>query len=104
MMVSKPTSRVEKTPRGLAFYGSIDHQTVPQLIRALPDIDGDDVELDLSGADKIDSAGLAMLLSWGTHNLPADHKIRLRGTSTRLKHLIEIMHLDSMFELLPEQC
>ena len=94
-------TRVEKTATGMAFFGSLDHQTVPRLIKQMPEFRYDgEVELDISASRKIDSAGLAMLIDWGNHHLPPGEKIRLRGASLKVRELIDIMHLKPFFELL----
>lgn len=94
-------ARVEKTDAGLAFFGVLDHQTVPALINQMPESRRSaDVELDISASSKIDSAGLAMLIDWGNRHLQAGEKIRLRGASLKVRQLIEIMSLDTFFELL----
>ena len=96
---SSSTSRVEKTETGLAFFGVIDFQTVPALIEAMPKTSPLDTELDLSAASKIDSAGLAFLISWGNQNLAPDQKIGLYGARAQVRQLIDIMHLQGVFEL-----
>jgi len=100
--VPKPSSiasRVEKTETGLAFFGVIDFQTVPSLIEAMPKTSPPETELDLSAASKIDSAGLAFLINWGNQNLALDQKITVYGASAQVLHLIDIMHLQAVFEL-----
>jgi ABC-type transporter Mla MlaB component len=96
---SSSTPRVEKTETGLAFFGVIDFQTVPALIEAMPKTSPPDTELDLSAASKIDSAGLAFLINWGNHNLAPDQKIVLYGARAQVCLLIDIMHLQGVFEL-----
>ena len=92
-------SRVEKTPSGLAFFGDIDHQSIPGLMQRLPAVDASSVEFDLSACDKIDSAGLAFMIDWGNRHLSSEQKISLRGVSPQLRRLIEIMGLESVFAL-----
>lgn len=92
-------SRVEKTKTGLAFFGIIDFQTVPALIEAMPKTSPSETELDLRAASKIDSAGLAFLINWGNQNLAPGQKITLYGASTQVRQLIDIMHLQAVFEL-----
>lgn len=93
-------SRVEKTASGLAFSGVIDHQSVPALIKSLPVSGSAEMELDISAASKVDSAGLAMLIHWGNEHLQSGEKIKLRGASQQVRQLIEILGLESMFQLL----
>ena len=94
------TSRVEKTELGLAFSGVLDCQTVPALMKQMPAPHSPRFELDISASDKIDSAGLAMLIDWSNRHLPSGEKIRLRGASLKVCQLIEIMGLNEFFELL----
>ncbi len=96
---SPPISRVEKTETGLAFYGVIDFQTVPTLIEAMPETSALETDLDLRAASKIDSAGLAFLINWGNQNLAPDQKIALYGASDQVRQLIDIMHLQAVFEI-----
>ena len=99
MSKTSSLSRVEKTETGLAFFGVIDSQSVPALLEAMPDSASPEMELDLSGATRVDSAGLAFLIHWGNRNLATDQKIRLRGASVQVLQLINIMRLKSVFEL-----
>ena len=93
-------TRVERSSSGLAFYGEIDHQSVPRLMQAMPETPSVGCELDLSAARRIDSAGLAMLIDWGNRTLRDEQKIRIRGASAQTRQLIEILRLGAMFELL----
>ena len=95
----KTPSRVEKTQAGLAFFGDIDHQSIPGLMQGLPTLDASSVEFDLSACDKIDSAGLAFMIDWGNRHLASEQKISVRGVSPQLQRLIEIMGLEAMFVL-----
>jgi ABC-type transporter Mla MlaB component len=99
-MSKAPSSRVEKTETGLAFFGVIDSQSVPGLLKAMPESGSPEMELDLSAATRVDSAGLAFLIHWGNRNLATDQKIKLRGASVQVLRLIDIMRLKSVFELL----
>lgn len=92
--------RIEITEAGLALSGTLDHRTVPGLIRQMPAPGSREFEFDLREISKMDSAGLAMLIDWGNRHLQADEKIRLRGASLKVRQLIAIMHLDAFFELL----
>ena len=74
MSKTSSLSRVEKTETGLAFFGVIDSQSVPALLEAMPDSASPEMELDLSGATRVDSAGLAFLIHWGNRNLATDQK------------------------------
>ena len=99
-MKSVAETRVERSPSGLAFYGEIDHQSVPGLLQTMPEIPSTACELDISATRRIDSAGLAMLIDWGNRNLEGEQKIRIRGASRQTRQLIEILRLGAMFELL----
>jgi ABC-type transporter Mla MlaB component len=96
---TSPASRVEKTETGLAFFGVIDFQSIPSLLEAMPEAGSPEMELDLSAATRIDSAGLAFLVYWGNQNLAPNQKISLRGASVQVLQLINIMRLTSVFEL-----
>ena len=101
--MSTSSPRVDKTKEGLAFIGVIDHQSVPDLIKEMPDASESvlaEKVLDLSAVSKIDSAGVALLIHWGNRNLEPGQKITLRGASLQLRQLIDIMRLRSIFELL----
>ncbi len=99
MSKASSLSRVEKTETGLAFFGVIDFQSVPALLEAVPESASSEMELDLSAATRVDSAGLAFLIHWGNRNLATDQKIKLRGASVQVLQLINIMRLKSVFEL-----
>ena len=98
--MSSAPSRVEKTESGLAFFGVIDYQSVPRLLQDIPQCSANETLLDLREVGKIDSAGLAFLLDWGNRNLAPDETIKLRGASEQARQLINILHLNSVFELL----
>jgi anti-anti-sigma factor len=93
------SSRVEKTSTGLAFFGDIDHQSIPELMQHMPAFNASSTLLDLSASGKIDSAGLAFMMDWGNRHLSPGQKISVRGASPQLQQLIQIMRLESVFEL-----
>ena len=99
--MSKTSSpvRVEVTQSGLAFFGIIDFQTIPALLKVMPDSSLPEPELDLSAASKVDSAGLAFLIHWGNECLAPDQKVPLRGASPQVRQLIDILHLQAVFEI-----
>lgn len=94
------TTRVEKTATGLCFTGVIDHQSIPKLMSALPDMQLNEPILDLKEVSKIDSAGLAFLIHWGNEHLSDGQKVKLSGISRQAKQLIGIMGLEPVFELI----
>lgn len=98
---SSSSSRVEKIETGLAFFGVIDFQSIPLLLKQMPESSPAETVLDLSETSKVDSAGLAFLIHWGNRNLAPDQKISVRGASSQARQLIDIMRLKSVFKLLP---
>ena len=98
-MASKPDARVTSTQSGLAFEGVIDHQSVPNLLSLFPGFKDQNKVLDLSKVSKIDSAGLAFLIYLGNEYLAKGTKLRLKGASTQALQLINIMRLESVFDL-----
>lgn len=55
-----------QAPGQFALSGELSFTTVPELVEAGEQLfdGGDEVSVDLSGVDRSDSAGLALLVSW----------------------------------------
>ena len=90
---------VRSIANGLAFEGVIDHQSIPGLLKRMPEVSVDEPELDLSAVRRIDSAGLAFLIYWGERLVPPSQKILLTGVSVQACQLIDTMRLDSVFDV-----
>lgn len=97
-LAAKPVTRAKLNATGLQFEGIIDHQTVPDLISSLPQVESKSSVLDISGVTRIDSAGMAFLIDWGKNHLDEGQKVILRGASEQARQLIETMKLDALFE------
>jgi len=76
----------------------IDHQTIPALIQALPQVEMAQPILDLTAVSRIDSAGLAFLIDWGRQYYSTGQKILLTGASKQAQQLIDTMKLETIFE------
>ncbi len=97
-LTAKPVARVKLNDSGFELEGIIDHQTIPDLIENMPQIESKSPLLDISAVTRIDSAGLAFLIDWGKKHLAEGQKIRLSGVSKQVQQLIETMKLDDLFE------
>lgn len=98
-MAAAKGANAQLTESGLAFSGVIDHQSIPALIRNLPEVSSADPIIDLREVSKIDSAGLAFLIHWGNTHLTNADKMQLSGVSEQAKQLIGILELGSVFEI-----
>lgn len=98
-MAKKLISSVQATETGLTFTGVIDHQSVPKLLRLLPAFKVKNTVFDLSNVSKIDSAGLAFLVHLRNEHLPSGNKLNLKGASAQALQLINIMQLETVFDL-----
>lgn len=94
-------AQLERIEDRLVFSGTIDHQGVPALMSSNVDLgdDKNELVLDVSQVEKIDSAGLAYFINWGKINLKTEQKVKLSGVSEQATKLINIMGLATVFEL-----
>lgn len=97
-LTAKPVARVKINATGFSLEGIVNHQTIPNLIEKLPQVESESPVLDISAVTRIDSAGLAFLIDWGKKHLPEGQKVLLSGTSQQTRQLIETMKLDALFE------
>lgn len=95
-----PAARLEPTGQGQwRVNGDMDFHTVGALLHAgLASFAGPgDIEVDLSGVERTDSAGLALLLEWARAARVGGGALRLRAVPAQLRAIAAVSGLDSAF-------
>ncbi len=90
----------ELTPNaeGYTLSGRLDNQSSNHVYNRLPSSNNSAVALDLSNLERIDSAGLALLVLWSNRQHQAGGALALRNIPMQAKQMIDILGLN---EILP---
>ena len=78
--------------------GDVDHQTVPQLYQQVTEIK-QQVSLDLSAVEQIDSAGVALLVYWAQLAEKTNGGITLTNPGKQLLALADILLVNDVLGL-----
>lgn len=84
----------------LALSGCLDRETLLPLWRQRDALLAQADALDLSGVQRVDSAGLALLVHFYAQRQQQGRELRVTGVSDRLKTLIDLYNLN---EIMPIQ-
>lgn len=85
----------------LVVSGRLTIATVPELFEAgLQHLTGEDLLVDLSQVEAVDSAAVSMLLGWLRAAQRSQHTLRVSGLP---EDLLSLAHLYGVAELLPRQ-
>jgi len=85
----------------MVVHGSLTIETVPALFETgLRHLAGEDLQVDFSRVDSVDSAAVSMLLGWARAAKRTRHDLRVKGLPA---DLLSLAHLYSVDELLPQQ-
>ena len=89
---------VEEVNGQIRLLGELTFESVPTIASSYKGLDGgSSTTIDLSGLDKVDSAGLALLLGWVRKARAAGGQLVFSGIPDQLGSLIRISELDSLF-------
>jgi len=80
--------------------GDMSFNTVEPILRASEKLfDGlSNIEIDLSGVEKTDSAGLALLLEWISWANYAETEIRFAGTPAKMRAIAQTTEVDNILK------
>ena len=82
------------------LLGELTFESVPRVLAENRDLaDGASFTVDLSGLDKVDSAGLALLLGWIRRARRAGGELRFSGLPRQLRLLVRIADIETLFDL-----
>ncbi len=89
---------VERRDGGVAIIGPLTFASVAELYEAgTAELPAGDIDIDLSGVTKVDSAGLALLVEWQKRARRSGAAISLRQAPKQLLELIRVSGLRSVF-------
>jgi phospholipid transport system transporter-binding protein len=83
----------------ISVTGPLTFQSVPALVSEAGEwltLDGDVIEVDLSGVPRADSAGVALLLEWWNTFHAVNRRIAYTGVPDQVEDFIRINGLDSV--------
>lgn len=85
----------------MVVQGNLTIETVPQLFESgLQHLTDDDLNVDFSRVDSVDSAAVSMLLGWTRAAQRSRHELRVKGLP---EDLLSLARLYGVAELLPQQ-
>ncbi|MEO8331529.1 MAG: STAS domain-containing protein [Gallionella sp.] len=85
----------------MALQGHLNMETVPAwFATGMQRLAGDDLQVDFSGVESVDSAAVGMLLGWARAAQQGERLLRVAGLPENLLSLARLYGVD---ELLPQQ-
>lgn len=85
----------------MVVQGSLNMDTVPALFESgLKQLAGEDLNVDFSRVESVDSAAVGMLLGWARSAHRFQHVLRVKGLP---EELLSLAHLYGVAEMLPQQ-
>jgi phospholipid transport system transporter-binding protein len=85
----------------MTVQGSLNMDTVPALFESgLKQLAGDDLNVDFSRVESVDSAAVGLLLGWARSANRLKHVLRVKGLP---EELLSLAHLYGVAEMLPQQ-
>ena len=86
--------------KGFCIHGNLVFLSVSDLLakgnEQISQLDVDTVQIDLSGIERIDSAGIALLLAWKRECLSVKKNCQFQGATPQAMSLIETYQLQSV--------
>jgi len=94
------TSAINKTEQGLAISGKLVYSTVADLSelgnQVIAESNQNTVDIDCQSMERIDSAGIALLLQWQRESKVANKACRFVNLSDQAKSLIQAYQLQTV--------
>ena len=85
----------------MVVHGNLTIETVPALFETgLQHLAGEDLQLDFSRVESVDSAAVSMLLGWTRAAQRTQHELRVKGLP---EDLLSLANLYGVAEMLPAQ-
>lgn len=96
------TAVIETTEQGLALKGDFVYETVPDLVQvgeaALKDSSASELIINCSEVNRMDSAGVSLLLEWMRVGSESNQSIKLEAFPAQAKSLLETLKLNELFK------
>ena len=100
--MTEATATIEVTEQGLALKGDFVYETVPDLVRVgeagLKKHTANDIIINCSDVNRMDSAGVSLLLEWTRFVSDSNKSIKLEAFPAQAKSLIETLKLNELFK------
>jgi len=97
------SASITPSDRGVDLSGSLVYSTVSSILstacKHLENHQSDSISIDLSKVEKIDSAGIALLLDWKRYCDKNNKKFKIVGAQANATSLITANKLQSIFDL-----
>lgn len=91
--------RLVEAGNGFKLEGELSFATVPSLVDAGEVRGGQPLELDLSGVNRADSAGLALLVHWQRQAKAAGGEIRFHNAPAQMLAMAKLSGVDELLSL-----
>lgn len=90
----------------VVFEGRLDKETVPEarrrVLKALKRNPAGSLDVDLSRLERMDTAGVALLVELHRNALRKGGRVRLRGLNEGARRMIQLARLDQVLEVAEE--
>jgi phospholipid transport system transporter-binding protein len=94
---------IEESDGIVRLLGELTFESVARLVTENPELIGSaGLTVDMSGLEKVDSAGLALLLGWVRKARGSGGELRFSGIPEQLRSLVRIADLETLFESAPQ--
>ena len=94
-MNATPPLTITSVDGGFIATGEIDAHTAPTLATAIDGFDGDQLALDMSGVEFVDSSGLRVLIESHQRLQDAGRQLRILSPSPAVQRLFQISGVDT---------
>ena len=92
---------IKREGEWMVVHGNLTIETVPALFETgLQHLAGEDLQLDFSRVESVDSAAVSMLLGWTRAAQRTQHELRVKGLP---EDLLSLANLYGVAEMLPAQ-
>jgi anti-anti-sigma factor len=90
------TVQLQVTDSGYALSGRLDNQRTQAVFQALPVANSEITALDLNELERVDSAGLALLVLWSNRQKVAGGSLHLSNIPLQTRQMMDILGLNDI--------
>lgn len=90
------SAQLQTSATGYALTGRLDNQHTSSVYPTLPSGDSSSLAVNLAGLERVDSAGLALLVLWSKRQQQAGGSLKLTDVPMQAKQMIDILGLNEL--------
>jgi len=88
-------AKIQPSEGGYQLEGVIDHTTAPALFKQPLSAEAETIRLNMAAVEKVDSAGVALLLHWTQSLKKRGQQLTLENADPQLMQMVGILSLES---------